>query len=199
MKYIPIIQMVGMLFNNTMYYYENVYSISYILDYLIGNSLITTALLFVCSYIFGFCKWYRLIILANIVNITIANIDALWQLPISDVQLLASYYVTCSIFIIIGVYSHVNKKKTMKLKLQVLKSLLLETIANIDAGNSNRSEEELEEIIQVLTKLNRGIHRISKAYACEHILYCSPSTFDNYIKLGIIPKGRKEYGFKELS
>lgn len=87
----------------------------------------------------------------------------------------------------------------MKLKLQVLKSLLLETIANIDAGNSNRSEEELEEIIQVLTKLNRGIHRISKAYACEHILYCSSSTFDNYIKLGIIPKGRKEYGFKELS
>lgn len=110
MKYIPIIQMVGMLFNNTMYYYENVYSINYILDYLIGNSLITTALLFVCSYIFGFCKWYRLIILANIVNITIANIDALWQLPISDVQLLASYYVTYSTFIIIGVYSHVNKK-----------------------------------------------------------------------------------------
>ena len=109
-KYIPIIQMVGMLFNNTMYYYENVYSINYILDYLIGNSLITTALLFVCSYIFGFCKWYRLIILANIVNITIANIDALWQLPISDVQLLASYYVTYSTFIIIGVYSHVNKK-----------------------------------------------------------------------------------------
>ena len=30
-------------------------------------------------------------------------------------------------------------------------------------------------------------------------LHCSLSTFDNYIKLGLIPPGHKEYGFKELS
>lgn len=84
-------------------------------------------------------------------------------------------------------------------RLRVLRGLLEECINNIDAGNSNHSEEELDAIIKDLTKLNRGIKRISKREACEHILHCSPSTFDNYLKLGLIPPGHKEYGFKELS
>lgn len=86
-----------------------------------------------------------------------------------------------------------------KLTLSILRKLLEESIANIDAGNSNLTEEELYEVINNLSKINRGIKRISKNYACEHILHCSPSTFDNYIKLGLIPKGHKEIGFKELS
>ena len=84
-------------------------------------------------------------------------------------------------------------------RLRVLRGLLEECINNIDAGNSNHSEEELEVIIKDLTKLNRGIKRISKREACERILHCSPSTFDNYLKIGLIPPGHKEYGFKELS
>lgn len=84
-------------------------------------------------------------------------------------------------------------------RLRVLRSLLEECINNIDAGNSNHSEEELNAIIKDLTKLNRGIKRISKRYACDKILHCSLSTFDNYVKLGLIPPGHKEVGFKELS
>lgn len=87
----------------------------------------------------------------------------------------------------------------MNVKLKVLRKVLEEAIANIDAGNSNHSDDELDDIISSLTKLNRGIKRISKHEACERILYCSPSSFDNYIKLGLIPRGHKEYGFKELS
>lgn len=86
-----------------------------------------------------------------------------------------------------------------EVKLNILKRLLQESIDNIDAGNSNFSEEELNNIIKDITKLNRGIKRISKREACERILHCSLSTFDNYLKLGLIPKGHKEYGFKELS
>lgn len=84
-------------------------------------------------------------------------------------------------------------------RLRIIRNLLAEVIANIDAGNSNGSEEELEVIIKDLTKLNRGIKRISKHEACEKILKCSSSTFDNYLKLGLIPPGHKEVGFKELS
>lgn len=87
----------------------------------------------------------------------------------------------------------------INIKLRVLRGLLEECIKNIDAGNSNHSEEELDSIIKDLTKLNRGIKRISKREACERILHCSPSTFDNYLKIGLIPPGHKEYGFKELS
>lgn len=86
----------------------------------------------------------------------------------------------------------------MNVKLKVLRKVLEEAIANIDAGNSNHSDE-LDDIISSLTKLNRGIKRISKREAGERILRCSPSSFDNYIKLGLIPRGHKEYGFKELS
>ena len=86
----------------------------------------------------------------------------------------------------------------INVKIRILRGLLEEAINNIDAGNSNHTEEELNEIIDDLTKLNRGIKRISKTYACEKILHCSPSTFDTYVKLGIIPPGHKEVGFKEL-
>ena len=95
----------------------------------------------------------------------------------------------------------------MNVKLKILRKVLEEAINNIDAGNSNHSDDELDDIISSLTKLNRGIKRISKREACERILHCSPSTFDNcspstfdnYIKLGLIPRGHKDYGFKELS
>lgn len=87
----------------------------------------------------------------------------------------------------------------LNIKMRILKQLLQESIQNIDAGNSNHTEEELDEIIKNLSKLNRGIKRISKREACERILHCSPSTFDNYLKIGLIPPGHKEYGFKELS
>lgn len=72
----------------------------------------------------------------------------------------------------------------MNVKLKLLRKVLEEAIANIDAGNSNHSDDELDDIISSLTKLNRGIKRISKREACERILHCSPSSFDNYIKLG---------------
>lgn len=84
-------------------------------------------------------------------------------------------------------------------RIRILRNLLEEAIKNIDAGNSNHSEEELDSIIKDLTKLNRGIKRISKREACDKILHCSSSTFDNYLKLGLIPPGHKEFGFKELS
>ena len=61
----------------------------------------------------------------------------------------------------------------MNVKLKVLRKVLEEAIANIDAGNSNHSDDELDDIISSLTKLNRGIKRISKREACERILHCS--------------------------
>lgn len=99
------------------------------------------------------------------------------------------------------VYLHIFILKiiAINVKLKILRKVLEEAINNIDAGNSNHSDYELDDIISSLTKLNRGIKRISKREACERILHCSPSTFDNYIKLGLIPRGHKEYGFKELN
>lgn len=84
-------------------------------------------------------------------------------------------------------------------RIMLLRELLVESINNIDKGNSNKNEQEIDAIIKDLIKINRGIKRISKRYACDYILHCSSATFDNYIKLGIIPKGKHELGFKEQS
>ena len=109
-KFIPAIQMAGMLINNTLYYFDVNY-ISFIFDFTLGNSIITTFLLYVCSYVFNFCIWHRLIITANFINICIAIIDTIVLLPISDVQLLIIYYTISVIFISISTIIHINKKK----------------------------------------------------------------------------------------
>ena len=100
-----------MLLNNTLYYFDIVKVMSYVTDFIIGNSVITTFLLFVCSYLFNFCKWHRLIIMANFINIMIANYDALFGIPVTDAQLLCIYYIIASIFIIISTYHHIKYNK----------------------------------------------------------------------------------------
>lgn len=54
-KYIPVIEMTGIIINNTLYYFDFV-TISGIIDYLLGDALIHNVLLFISSIIFGFCN-----------------------------------------------------------------------------------------------------------------------------------------------
>ena len=91
-KYIPIIQMVGMLVNNTLYCFDVITKTYYIVNYLIGGSFLTNILLYICSYLFHYCNWYRLIITANLINISIGSFDILFHIPITDFELLVSYY-----------------------------------------------------------------------------------------------------------
>lgn len=100
-KYIPIMQMVGMLINNTLYYFDINTNTYYITNFITGNSIITTILLYICSYLFHYCNWYRLIITANLVNLIIGIIDVLFTIPITDFQLLVLYYTISVLFIFI--------------------------------------------------------------------------------------------------
>lgn len=107
-------QMAGMLLNNTLCYFCTDLDTIYLLDYIIGNSIVTTILLFVCSYIFNYCTWHRWIIFANFVNISIANIDAIYSINITDLQLLCIYYIVSIEFIIIATANHINKNERGK-------------------------------------------------------------------------------------
>lgn len=82
--------------------------------------------------------------------------------------------------------------------LKVIKDLLLKVIDNIDSGNSNISEEEGIEIIGMIKTLTDKTQRLSKYKACEY-LNVSRATFDNYVREGKLPKGKKVAGFNELS
>lgn len=82
--------------------------------------------------------------------------------------------------------------------LKVIRDLLLRIISDIDAGNSNLSENEAIEIIDTLKRFTDRKIRLSKYSACKY-LNISRATFDNYVRAGKLPKGVKEVGFKELS
>lgn len=82
--------------------------------------------------------------------------------------------------------------------LKVIRNLLLKIVDNIDAGNSNITEEEAVKIVDSLKRFTDKEKRLSKYAACEH-LNISMATFDNYVREGKLPRGKHEIGFKELS
>lgn len=81
--------------------------------------------------------------------------------------------------------------------IKIIRSLLQNCIDRIDAGNSNITEEEGMEVIDMLKRFTDKDRKLSKYQACDY-LNISRATFDRYIKEGIIPKGKKEAGFKEI-
>ena len=81
--------------------------------------------------------------------------------------------------------------------LKVIKSLLGRIINDIDCGNSNITEDEAMEIIKVIKSYTDKTQRLSKYQACQK-LNVSRATFDNLVREGIIPRGEKVIGFKEL-
>lgn len=82
--------------------------------------------------------------------------------------------------------------------LNVIKEQLLKIIENIDAGNSNISEEEAINTLKYIRELTDEDKRLSKYQACQY-LNISRATFDNYVREGKLPRGKKDAGFKELS
>lgn len=81
--------------------------------------------------------------------------------------------------------------------LKTIKSLLQKIIDNIDSGNSDVDEFEAIEIAKMLQFYTDKSKKLSKYQACQY-LNVSRATFDNYVRAGLIPKGKKESGFKEL-
>ena len=81
--------------------------------------------------------------------------------------------------------------------LKELKSVLLNLIDDIDAGNTNISEEAEIKIIDTIRELTIKDLPMSK-YQAYTFLNISRATFDNLVREGRLPKGKKVAGFKEL-
>lgn len=81
--------------------------------------------------------------------------------------------------------------------LQTIKRLLLKIVEDIDAGNSNIDEQEAMQIVKTIRAYSRKDIPMSK-YQAYTFLNISRATFDNYVRDGKIPPGRKVAGFKEL-
>lgn len=80
----------------------------------------------------------------------------------------------------------------------LIKRYLYKIIDDIDSGNSNITEEEALQLCATLKELTCKDERMSK-YKAYTYLNISRATFDNYVAQGLLPKGKKEAGYKELS
>lgn len=81
--------------------------------------------------------------------------------------------------------------------LQTIKKYLLQIVDDIDAGNTNADEEELMQIAKALRKYTRKDNLINK-YQAYTYLNISRAQFDNMVRAGLIPRGIKEAGSREL-
>ncbi len=81
--------------------------------------------------------------------------------------------------------------------LKVIRNLLTKIINNIDSGNSNITENEAIELAKILQSYTDKTIKMSKYQACQY-LNMSRASFDNYVREGKLPRGKKEVGFKEL-
>jgi predicted DNA-binding transcriptional regulator AlpA len=78
--------------------------------------------------------------------------------------------------------------------LTIVRNLLEKILNDIDTGNSNITEDEEKQIIDVLTSITEP--RLSKYQAMQY-LNVSRATFDNLVKEGKLPQGTRQAGFKE--
>ena len=80
--------------------------------------------------------------------------------------------------------------------LTTIKNILNQIIDNIDSGNSNINEEDEAHIIDCLRKYTHKDEGMSKYSACQY-LNVSRAKFDNMVREGRLPQGKKVVGFKE--
>lgn len=81
-------------------------------------------------------------------------------------------------------------------KLDLVKTCLLYVVDSIDTGNSKATDQECDEILDLINKTTNTQNKLSKYQACKY-LNISRATFDNWVRDGKIPEGKKEAGFKE--
>ncbi|MBO7692849.1 MAG: hypothetical protein J6T10_09500 [Methanobrevibacter sp.] len=63
-------------------------------------------------------------------------------------------------------------------KKELLRNSLLNIVDNIDAGNSHFTDEESDEILDIINKATNTQNKLSKYQACKY-LNVSRATFDN--------------------
>lgn len=81
--------------------------------------------------------------------------------------------------------------------LGVIRKMLVCLIEDIDAGNSNLSEEDCLKVIGVIKEYANTDIEFSK-YQAYTYLNVGRATFDNMVREGKLPRGKRVAGFKEL-
>ena len=76
-----------------------------------------------------------------------------------------------------------------------LSSILRKCADGLDAGNTPLSEDEMQDLLDAVRRITD--QKMSK-YQAARYLNMNTKKFDYKVSKGLIPKGRKEAGFKEI-
>lgn len=79
--------------------------------------------------------------------------------------------------------------------LEAIKCILKQLLNDLDSGNSNISENEQKEILDVLERVTRKEY--NKTQAADY-LGVSVGTINNYINKNLLPEGEKVRGGRKI-
>lgn len=104
-KYIPIIQMVGMLLLNMLY---DIFNINFykIYDFIFEDSIVTTIILYISSITFEFYNWHKIVIVNNYVLNELYTYQKFYE----EINIIYNIDIVVTIFIIIELIKYINNK-----------------------------------------------------------------------------------------
>lgn len=104
-KYIPIIQMVGMLLLNMLY---DIFNINFykIYDFIFEDSIVTTIMFYISSITFEFCNWHKIVIVNNYVLSELCTYQKFYD----EISIIYNIDIVVTIFIIIELIKYINNK-----------------------------------------------------------------------------------------
>lgn len=104
-KYIPIIQMIGMLLLNMLY---DIFNINFykIYDFIFEDSIVTTIMLYISSITFEFCNWHKIVIVNNYVFSELYTYQKFYD----EISIIYNIDIVVTIFIIIELIKYINNK-----------------------------------------------------------------------------------------
>lgn len=109
-KYIPIVQMVIITLNNV-FLINDIFIFNSPVNFIFGNSYIFSILLILCSYIFLFCVWQRIIIFANLILIILSTVWNFFDFGWDGFIFYISSYSIVAVAIIVAVIVKITSKR----------------------------------------------------------------------------------------
>lgn len=79
-----------------------------LLSTLSGVSVITILLMYLCSYVFNFCSWHRLLIHYITLNAILDNVDYYIGIPLKSVDIYLIHIILLGILILGLAYDHIK-------------------------------------------------------------------------------------------
>lgn len=108
-RWFPLMQLVCFLLSNTIALLDFDIRYCYMLDFVVGNSLLATIFVYLISKRLYFPSWHRALIAVNFINCSIAFIDAnIHTLPLSNMQLYLTYYIVPTLCIAFVIVEQIN-------------------------------------------------------------------------------------------